>query len=590
MDSQLPSFDTMDLSEARVAYEMALATLEEALPEQTQPTIVVDPDTVAWPRLLLKVVVLFPVAMARGFWNLLRAIWGELEELFGNIKNSLLRFSNDEEVILGGPAIERRESIRKLLLDVLWARDHVQDSIEKEDGATYQSKREVLAYVMANERRLQRLGQRALATADLVTSDLRDSQPKPPDHSRWWWYLNYPRARRARRVNTLWFILAFAPALVSIVLITLLAQRLAINGPDLLSGASVVAQVGLGLGSILAGRELLNDLIRQGVSGGWQGQITFMLASLFLIVIVAFYFLAPPAAAFVYNVFGQRAMDGGNAAEAELYLESAARLDPDPYAANFLEVGCLYETLGSPDRAQDVYERVLEADSRLLLARYHLANLYSDQGDYPKALQLLEDGLNLLAVAEEDMAADEEDFLPNINEPQEILQMEYLLRLARGRAYLGNDAPQQAEANLTEAETLFEEIVLYESQYPTVTNTTDPLDMMRCSPDDEIRPFVLDTKMNLHYYLALTYDSVCDENTTDLALDEWQVVRGQSSNNSRQDTWRDEAIRRLTAARQGDTCANNYGQIDVPPNPLIPPPQPVGDTEGDSSPALEDAG
>ena len=52
----------------------------------------------------------------------------------------------------------------------------------------------------------------------------------------------------------------------------------------------------------------------------------------------------------------------------------------------------MYETLGAPDRARSVFERVLEADSRLLLARYHLAELYIDQGNTGQALQLLEDG------------------------------------------------------------------------------------------------------------------------------------------------------------------------------------------------------
>ena len=460
--------------------------------------------------------------------------------------------------MIGGEDNERRAFIRRKLLEVLWARDHVQETIERKNGASYASKRETLEFVMDNEVRLQKLGQLALATADLETAELRDAQPTPPSPEQWWWYLNYPRAKRARRMNTVWFIMSLVPALASVVLVTLLAQRLAINGPDLLSGASVIAQVGLGLGGIIAGREILNDLISAGVTGSWQGKMTFTLASLFLSVVVMFYFLAPPGAALIYNLFGQRAINDGNAAEAELYLESAARLDPNPHAASLLEVGCLYQTLGAPDRAQVVFERVLEADSRLLLARYHLAGLYTDRGEYGQALQLLEDGLNLLDTAREDMANGDFSFLPDVDTAQKADEMEYLLLLARGRAYLESDAPEQAKTNLRNAEGWFE--LLQEGADPTaqtmVSNTGRP--NLACGPKDSRLPYVLGTDLNLHYYLARTYDALCDDDATiEAAAEEWRLVRNGRPSNSRQEAWRDEAVRQLSS---GETCATNYGQ------------------------------
>lgn len=555
--------ETLDLSEARVAYEMALAKLEQALPKADDEPLVVDPAEITWARVLLRTLVLFPLAFVRGFMNLFQAIGREVDDTLRSTKGRLVRFVQRKPAVLGGAEIERRKKIRQLLLEVLWARDHVQYAIERQNGASYDSKRSVLSFVMANEGRLQRLGQRALEVADLETSELRESQPTPPNPEHWWWFLNYPRARRARRLNTVWFVLAFLPGMASIILITLLAQRLAINGPDLLSGASVIAQVGLGLGSILAGREILEDLLRSGVSGAWQGQIVFTLASLFLIVIVAFYFAAPPGAAMVYNIFGQRAIDAGNAAEAELYLESAARLDPDPYAASLLEVGCLYQTLGSPDRAQSVFERVLEADSRLLLARYHLAELYSDQGQYAKALQLLEDGLNLLTAAKEEMAAGNDDFLPQVKNADDVAEMEYLLRLARGRAYLDNAAPEKAQGNLLDASDLFDDIAARAAANGAMNGVLDRSETA-CGPDDDIVPFIITTEMNLHYHLARTYDALCDDDATvQAALLEWRWVRNSRSSGSRQDTWIDEATRRLDAARLGLDCTTNYG-LDGP--------------------------
>jgi tetratricopeptide (TPR) repeat protein len=470
-------------------------------------------------------------------------------------KGRLARFAVGEPAVLGGVKTEERDEIRRLLLEALWARDHVQETIERKDGASYASKREALQFVMDNEARLHRLGQRALEIADLNSADLRDMQPTPPQPEQWWWFVNYPRARRARRMNSVWFALALLPALASIVLITLLAQRLAINGPDLLSSASVLAQVGLGLASIIAGREILRDLILAGVSGSYQGKLSFLLASLFLLVTVIFYFVAPPGAALIYNLFGQRAINAGNAAEAELYLESAARLDPDPHAGALLEVGCLYQTLGAPDRAQSVFERVLEADSRLLLARYHLAQIYTDRGNYGQALQLSEDGLNLLDTAREDMAAGAFDFLPGVDSPAKADEMEYLLRLARGRAYLESDAPEQAKTNLRDAEDLLNALIT-EAAARGMTGVAAS-DETACALTADRRPFVIGTQLNMHYYLALTYDRLCDdEATVAAAQEEWRLVRNGRPSNSRQEAWRDDAVRRLSS---GETCRTNYG-------------------------------
>ncbi|MBI5960679.1 MAG: tetratricopeptide repeat protein [Chloroflexi bacterium] len=561
MDAQQPTTtQTVELSEAQLAYQMALQRLEDALPHREMTPVVIDPTSISWPKVLLRALLAVPVTLFGGLFRVLNDAGGEAGNLTRDIKTRLLRFAQGSPVIFSGPQVERRRHIRQLLLEALWARDHVQEAIERREGASYESRRGVLDFVMSNEARLQRLGQRALEAADLETSELREVQPTPPSNDRWWWFLNYPRAKRARRLNTIWFIFSLIPALASVVLVTLLAQRLAINGPDLLSGASVFAQVGIGLASIIAGREILKDLILKGVTSSWQGKLTFSLASLFLIVVIMFYFAAPPGAALIYNIFGQQAIREGNAAEAELYLESAARLDPDPHAGSLLEVGCLYQTLGSPGRAQTVFERVLEADSRLLLARYHLAQLYIDQGDTDQALQLLEDGQTLLDRARVDMMNGNKSFLPGLDTLDEADEMEYLMWLSRGRAYLESNAPQQARNNLSAAEGIF--ITLSEtSQSPEQTAAMAEAGRadMSCGPDDNLRPFVLGTELNLHFYLALTYDALCgDDPTINAALEEWRLVRNGRPANSRQEAWRDEAIRRLSSQ---ETCRTGYGGI-----------------------------
>lgn len=547
---------TIELSEAQLAYQMALEELDQAVrthtPERPEPAVL-DPASLSWVHLFLRMLLALPLALVNILWAVLREIGEELGGFLRDLKGRMVVFSHRGPAVIGGAEQTFRNEMRQLLLEVLWARDHVQDAIETPEGASYASKKKTLGFVMDNEARLQRLGQQALVLADMDPGSLRDAQPTAPDPARWWWFVNRPRAKRARRLSTLWFVLSLVPALASVVLVTLLAQRLAINGPDLLSGASVIAQVGLGLASIIAGRELLNDLILRAPQASWHGQLTFALASLFLTVVLIFYFFAPPAAAVIYSVFGQRAIDEGNAAEAELYLESAARLDPDPHAAALLEVGCLYETLGAPDRARRVFERVLEADSRLLLARYHLAELYIDRGDTGQALQLLEDGLSLLDRAREEMAEGNPNYVPDVDTVLEANQMEYLLRLARGRAYVEGDAPEQAKTNLRDAEELYN-VLLEDADLRSVAVDRQSLS---CGPSEDRRPYIVGTELNLHYFLALTYDALCDDDATvQAAQEEWRLVRNGRPVSSRQEAWRDEAVTRLSS---GETCQTNYG-------------------------------
>jgi tetratricopeptide (TPR) repeat protein len=566
MDERRPSSEqTVDLSEARIAYQAALFNLDEALPKPPAAPVEVDLADVTLSQALLRALRRLPVAL----WQAVLAILGIFRNLFRAVSNDLkgrmVRFTQGRHTIVKDSETDSRAVIRDLLLKALWARDYVQDAIERTSSASYVSRSEVLSFVMANEERLQDLGQRALVTGNLDIADLRTSQPRPPDPDRWWWFLNYPGGRFARRMNMVWFVLAIIPALAALVLVTLLAQRLAINGPDLLSGASLVAQVGLGLGGIVAGRELISDLIRRGANTSWQGQVTFALASVFLVVVVLFYYIVPPGAALIYNIFGQQAIRAGNAAEAELYLESAARLDPDPHAAGLMEVGCLYQTLGAPDRAQTVFERALEADSRLLLARYHLAERYSDQAEYAQSLQLLEDGLNLLTDARLRLENGEDSELPGVKTLADADKLQYLLYLARGRAFLENNAPERAQTDLKEAQALF----------ATIEVNVGPIDPdkvdLSCNTEDDLGPFIVTTKLNMDYYLARTWDTICDsEKTANDALRLWREIRNSTPINSRQRGWHDEAKRQLST---GYNCLTNYE----------PPPDDTADGATDQS-------
>ncbi|MBN1680694.1 MAG: hypothetical protein JW966_10405, partial [Anaerolineae bacterium] len=69
------------------------------------------------------------------------------------------------------------------------------------------------------------------------------------------------------------------------------------------------------------------------------------------------------------------------------------------------------------------------------------------------------------------------------------------------------------------------------------------------------------TELNLHYYLARTYDALCDDDATvDAALSEWRLVRNGRPNSSLQEAWRDDAALRLSS---GKTCREKYGLQNI---------------------------
>ena len=489
----------VELQAAKEAYEKALEALIDEFPDirsstEMMQTVEFKEERSLWD--LFRDSFLFLLSGLLIFWVILRGVWFVLIETIEDIR-AVFRRRQRESIESLAKSREARH-LQTLLLEVLWARDYVQEMLEVTEAVPYAVRRETLQYIVEHDDVLDEIRRRVIDRADLDPVKLRKAQPTTPPESAWWWFMNNRRTLRARQLNAFWFVAAIVPGLAGIILVTLLTQRLAVNGLDVLSSASVLAEFILAFGGVLAGRELLNAFFVDRSSGhSWQGEITFVLASLFMILMAGFYSLVPPAAAEVYNWFGQRAIEAGNASEAELYLESATRLDPEPHATNYVQVGCLYLTLGSPENAQRVFEEALEAESRLLISRYHLAEIYVANGQASTALQLIEDGLNLLNTEEES----EEDFLPLVNDQQTIDQARYLLHLALGQAYLETGALQQAKANLQLARQEFEQL-----DSVTVQRIVQP----PCIPDKSLDEFVQNTKINLDYFRALTFDAICD--------------------------------------------------------------------------------
>lgn len=532
----------VDLESALKAYEIALDTLLREYPDLHQnvrATVEIREDQSLWDGLVFILRLIFSVFLL--LWSIIRGIWFIIEETADDLRALLYPKTARLEASQASAEARRMQSI---LLEVLWARDYVQYILEQPEPVPYHVKRDTLKFLLDNDNRLDEARRRAVEDTDINFVRLRNDQATFPPEDAWWWYTDNRRTRRARRLNAFWFIAAVAPALSATVLVTLLIQRLSVGGFHILSGASFIGEIILGGGVILSGREFLNSFLNDRSSGrSWQGEITFILATLLLVVTVGFYSLAPPLAAEVYNWFGDRAIATGNAAEAELYLESAARLDPDPHAGNFAEVGCLYLTLGSPDNAQEVFNRVLEADSRLLLARYHLAQIEIEQGNYEIALQLITDGLNLLDDTRDDLGNNDEPFSPHITDETIADQVEYLLRLAFGQAYYEVASYQQAKSNLGQAQRIFNRL-----QEDGAIGTPQRSFDLPCLADSDLSTFIASTEIDLLYFQAKTFDEICaNESDAQAAEDFWfEVLTFSPTSSSRQANFKADAEVRRT--------------------------------------------
>lgn len=534
------------LQTAQRAYEHALEVMLEEFPDIRGSTEMMQTVEFKEDKNILdyfKDSLLFLLSGLLIFWVLFRGLWFVIVETARDIQAI---FDTKRATIDQAAKSREARRIQHMLLEVLWARDYIQLLLDDDELSPYEIRRDTLQYVVEHDDVLDEIRRRAIELADLDLVKLRQAQPTPPPPKAWWWFLDRRRARRVRQLNAFWFVAAMLPALAGIILITLLTQRLAVDGLDVLSSASLFAEIILGSGAVLAGRELLNAFFVDRSSGrSWQGEIAFVLASVFLIVIAAFYYLVPPAAAEVYNWFGQQAIEAGNATEAELYLESAARLDPDPHAASYVEVGCLYLTLGAPERAENVFERGLEADSRLLLARYHLAEIYIDDGNEEIALQLIEDGLNLL---DRNATEDAEPFLPQVEDDLTARRIQYLLFLSFGHAYLETDAFQQAKENLKNAQ------ILFDTLEPFVQDDDfDNIIQIPCRPNERLDDFIDNTELDLTYFRARTFDALCD---VDAAHRAWDLVVRGNATTTRQEAYLAEANIRLNSGPPEGCVAN----------------------------------
>ena len=105
------------------------------------------------------------------------------------------------------------------------------------------------------------------------------------------------------------------------------------------------------------------------------------------------------------------------AAEAELFLTKAAGMDPDNYWYN-KSLADLYIRTNHPEKAIEIYEKLIADHPKNTELYYNVVNLYARQGDADKVLEKLDD-IEAMTGKSESVVLARYDVLMNRNKPDE---------------------------------------------------------------------------------------------------------------------------------------------------------------------------
>jgi tetratricopeptide (TPR) repeat protein len=400
------------------------------------------------------------------------------------------------------------------LIEALWARNALETTIQNSTEAVITLLPEIAIW----DSRLAASGQRALHSN---TVDLESWRALLPDSitQNWWWHLDDPLAVHRTTLETVLKVIAGILITLALGIIGLMTQRLWMNDLEALGGIVAVGQLLFGGGLITAnGRRLLHELSRR-MPAAWRmsGAVTFTGAAVFLAVTLLTYFVGLPALAAWMHGRGVDAVRDHNASLAKTYLETAIRLRPS-YAPSLVQLGILYEQLGDDTQAQMSFRQALESESRLVLAHYRLAELYTDAGDTLGAIRLLDYAISLLQANAVDKL---------VSSPDERTQMLVLLLVSRGRAFLEANQPDEALYDLVEARI-----------------TADAHPDLFIPPPGEVRLTEL-FALQARAYDAL-YGLTCDEALLELARGAWREARSLADmRNTRERQWSVQATKQL---------------------------------------------
>jgi tetratricopeptide (TPR) repeat protein len=377
------------------------------------------------------------------------------------------------------------------------------------------------------------------------------------DNLQWWWYLDKRLVRRDGKITpeepiSWMFLLSGVVVAMALGIMLLTTQSLWSNGLELVGNVNLVLQGLAGIGLVTEqGRNLLNQIGESfgkltpiddtekmflNVPEAKAGRGLFIGSLIFLSIVLITTFLLLPIAAVGLHRLGITALESGNVTGARFYFDLSIRIRPDfglfpkpDSAASMAQVGVLFWQDGNVPAAIDAFEQALSADSRLVLAQYHLGRIYTGQGEFHRAATMFDRCINLL---NDHLAS--EIRLPVTDD----LAKQQLFRcyVARADAYMLSGVTLATLADLRSARELVEN---NPNLFLSVENKDDPPD--HAEPTTEM--YVLEWRVN-----SALYRPNCGENYRTNALEAQRVVRvlGIDPRQSAQRLWLYEVNMPLT--------------------------------------------
>lgn len=388
------------------------------------------------------------------------------------------------------------------LLDVMVCRDSVQELVTNNTTAAVNA----IERIVKLDRQLKLQVKSLLLRGKIISESW---SAVLPEKSGWWWQIDNTQIYDLQSpVSHLWGGISLLLLIVSFLIILLRTQHLWKNGLEALSGAALVVQVLIGGGFITEqGRVFANRLLSSSRFFRRIGTASLLAAAqLFFILTLIINAVALPALATLMHEQGLTAMRQRNVGDAESFLNIAYGLD-SRYTGSLVQLGILLEEMGDTDSAKSYFEQAVVADSHQVIGLYRLAELYADEGSTQHAIDLLSFGLKTL-----------DDYfgggieLPLASEAEGV-QIQYLLLVSRGRAFVLSDQP---EAALIDLDTAHQIATDHPELFITSDNKTAP-------PENAYYTTELYVRQAEAY--ELIFDLSGDERFRELADESWREVQ-----------------------------------------------------------------
>ncbi|NEO78313.1 tetratricopeptide repeat protein [Moorena sp. SIO4G3] len=285
-------------------------------------------------------------------------------------------------------------------LEILCARDALNNALTQEPFIPA----ELLECIHELDAQLQQHKQRIYQALEL--SSYRNSLPAKPKG--WWWYLDQQRPPHPLdRCDWVFNGVTFAGWSVSLALLVNIASRFLSGGPDVVGTFAIIVPTLITLlkaKSDLTEEDQKDNDFSEALKKGFEELLTrlkvpkflhaetkFCSTMALLLGLLGFWYSLPSISA-IYNQRGLEHYRAGELSSAEADYQRAIALEPDNAKAHY-NLGRLYEDWLQLKKSKQEYQLAVSAN--IPRAYNNLARLYILEKDYPKAANLLVEGLKL---------------------------------------------------------------------------------------------------------------------------------------------------------------------------------------------------